>query len=357
VDARIDTDVVIIGGGPAGCAAAITGAMRGLRIHLFERAAFEGANFSGDRPGETLHPGVEPVLAQLGVAGDLDRVVGARHEGIWIDWGGVRRFQPFGRDADGPWRGFQVSRAAFDTMLLGRAQAVGATIVQPCRALGMRFEGERVTGVTTEIGPVSARFVVDATGRSHWIARRLRIGQPARSPRLIARYGYARGSCPERDAAPALVGDRSGWVWTARIGDRLYQWIRVTAIGDRTDAAWLPDELCGLAPLGPTRGADVTWRIAERVASSGWFMVGDAAAVLDPTSSHGVLKAMLSGIAAAHLIDGVCAGKLPAANAAAAYQSWLEGWFTNDAAHLSAFYRDLGMRGFDPALRLRCDRD
>jgi flavin-dependent dehydrogenase len=356
VDVRIDTDVAIIGGGPAGSAAAITCAGRGLRVHLFERAAFEGADFSGDRPGETLHPGIEPVLAQLGVADDLGAVVGARHEGIWIDWGGVRRFQPFGQDAAGPWRGFQVSRAAFDTMLLSRARAVGATIVQPCRALGLRSEGARVTGVATEMGPVSARFVVDATGRSHWIARRLHIGQPARSPQLIARYGYACGSCPERDGAPALVGDRSGWVWTARIGDSLYQWIRVTALDDRPDAAWLPDELCGLSPLGPTRGADVTWRIADRVASSGWFMVGDAAAVLDPTSSHGVLKAMLSGIAAAHLIDGVLAGTLPAANAAAVYQSWLTEWFTNDAAHLSAFYRDIRMRGFGPALEIRHGR-
>jgi flavin-dependent dehydrogenase len=290
---------------------------------------------------------MEPVLSQLGVADDVDTVVGARHDGIWVDWGGVSRFQSFGRDASGPWRGFQVSRPAFDAMLLARARAAGATIVQPCRALGLRLEGERVTSVMTEIGPVSSRFVVDATGRSHWIARRLRIRQPAHSPRLIARYGYARGSCPERDAAPALVGDANGWVWTARIGASLYQWIRVTTIDDRPDAAWLPDELCGLVPFGPTRGADVTWRIAERVASGNWFMVGEAAAVLDPTSSHGVLKAMLSGIAAAHLIDGVMAGKLPPTDAAAVYQSWLKGWFTNDAARLFAFYRDIGMRGFD----------
>jgi flavin-dependent dehydrogenase len=350
VDARIDTDVAIVGGGPAGSAAAISCAERGLRVHLFERGAFEGSGFSDDRPGETLHPGIEPVLVQLGVAEDLDAVVGARHEGIWIDWAGVRRFQPFGRDAAGPWRGFQVSRAAFDTMLLARAQAVGATIVQPCRVLGLRFDGKRVIGVATEIGSVSARFVVDATGRSHWIARRLRVAQPACSPRLIARYGYARGSCPERDAAPALVGDRSGWIWTARIGDSLYQWIRVTTINDRPDAAWLPEELCGLAPLGPTRGADVTWRIADRVASSGWFMVGDAAAVLDPTSSHGVLKALLSGIAAAHLIDAVMATKLPPTEAAAIYQSWLKEWFANDAAHLFAFYGNIGMRGFGAPL-------
>jgi flavin-dependent dehydrogenase len=127
----------------------------------------------------------------------------------------------------------------------------------------------------------------------------------------------------------------------------------VSAIDDGPDAAWLPDELSDLAPLGPSRGADVTWRIADRAASNGWFMVGDAAAVLDPTSSHGVLKAMLSGIAAAHLIGGVISGPLPPAGAAAAYQSWLEGWFANDAAHLSAFYREIGMRGFEAPLSRR----
>src|SRR5262249_51602234 len=70
VDVRIDTDVAVIGGGPGGSAAAITCAARGWRVHLFERATFAGADFAGDRPGETLHPGVEPVLAQLGVADD-----------------------------------------------------------------------------------------------------------------------------------------------------------------------------------------------------------------------------------------------------------------------------------------------
>ena len=43
-----------------------------------------------------------------------------------------------------------------------------------------------------------------------------------------------------------------------------------------------------------------TWRMAERMAGAGWFIVGDAAATLDPTSSHGVLKALLSGMTAGH---------------------------------------------------------
>ena len=116
-DGPLDADVVVVGGGPAGGAAAIACAARGLRVVLLQRDAAEL-----DRPGETLHPGVEPLLAQLGVADRLAEVTGARPAGIWIEWGGPRRFEPYGEDADGPWRGFQVSRAAFDTLLLERAR-------------------------------------------------------------------------------------------------------------------------------------------------------------------------------------------------------------------------------------------
>ena len=109
---------------------------------------------------------------------------------------------------------------------------------------------------------------------------------------------------------------------------------------------WMPEAFSGLVPRGRARGADVTWRIASEVAGRNWFMVGDAAARLDPTSSHGVLKALMSGIAVGHLIAAVLSGTAPAAGAAAAYHDWLAGWFAHDAAQLSKFYRKLGVDGF-----------
>jgi flavin-dependent dehydrogenase len=87
--------------------------------------------------------------------------------------------------------------------------------------------------------------------------------------------------------------------------------------------------------------------MASEVARSRWFIVGDAAAILDPTSSHGVLKALLSGITAGHLIAAVLAGTVPAAEAATVYHEWLAGWFAKDAAKLSGFYRELGVSDFD----------
>ncbi|MFM0335991.1 NAD(P)/FAD-dependent oxidoreductase [Paraburkholderia fungorum] len=339
---RYDTDVVIVGGGPAGSAAAIACVARGLRVLLFERE-----RFTRERPGETLHPGIEPVLEQLGISGArLASVTGARHEGIWIDWNGARRFEMFGQDMQGAWRGFQVQRIAFDAMLLARAAEAGAIVRQPCAVSGLLMQEGVVQGVFVNGAPVTARVVVDASGRAQWLRRQLGIDAAPRSPQLIARYGYANGSCPQRDAAPQMNGDASGWIWTAMLRPGTYQWMRVSLNGEKLPADWVPDELRHLAPQGRSRGADVTWRIAGDVARPGWFMVGDAAAVLDPASSHGVLKAILSGVTAAHLIAAVLADKASADAAAHAYHDWLADWFSTDAAQLARFYRDLGVGGF-----------
>lgn len=337
---RISADVVVIGGGLAGAAAAIASAMRGLRVVLCERLGP-----GRDRPGDTLHPGIEPVLRQLGIGGELARVVGARHHGVWVEWGGPPRFQPFGADEHGAWLGYQVCRADFDAMLLERARASGVRVLQPCTVSGCLWDDEHLSGVITSDGPIMARLVLDATGVSRWLSRTRGIRHPTRSPKLFARYGYMTGECPARDEAPALVGDARGWTWTARVGSGLYNWTRVDFAGP-TDTAWLPEEFRGLKARGGSRGADVTWRLAAPAAGPGWFLIGDAAMILDPTSSHGVQRAIMSGMMAAHLAAPVLRRDIPADEAAAAYSSWLSDWFETDAAHLSDFYRELGAPGF-----------
>ncbi len=331
----VDADVVVVGGGPGGSAAAIGCATRGLSVVICERE-----RPGRDRPGETLHPGIEPLLRQLGIADRLAEVVGARHAGIWIEWGGRRRFETFGGDASGPWTGVQAWRADFDALLLTRAREVGVEVRQPCAVTGALMRDGILHGLETAAGLIAARMVVDASGVTRWLGRALDVASPARSPRLIARYGYMEGSCPAYDDAPSLVGDKSGWTWTALVRPRVYQWTRVSFDGQpRSD--WAPQQLVGLTPRAPSRGADVTWRMAKEVAGPGWFMVGDAAATLDPTSSHGVLKAIMSGMMASHLIAAILDGRAPASAGAVAYHDWLAGWFSADAASLAQFYREL----------------
>jgi flavin-dependent dehydrogenase len=326
------TDVLIVGGGPAGCTAAIGCAEAGLRVTLIERE-----QFPRERPGETLYPGVEPLLQQLGVA---EQVAAGflRHMGHWVQWEGERRFVPFGADDTGPWRGFQAWRADFDAILLHRAREVGVTVRQPCPALRPMVKANRVVGVATAQGPLLAPFVVDAAGSRHWLARQLRLKIERYSPCLIARYGYVEGECPTRDEAPALVADPTGWTWTAKVRPRLYHWTRLSFGNHKTDTGWLPEEFAGLNLKGKIHGAEVTWRVAMSPAGPGYFVVGDAAAVLDPASSHGVLKAIMSGMLAAHLITRIACHALNEHQAAQTYCQWVYKWFVRDVRKLRELY-------------------
>src|SRR4029453_12352242 len=90
----------------------------------------------------------------------------------------------------------------------------------------------------------------------------------------------------------------------------------------------------GLVSVGGARagGAGVTWRMAAQAAGDGWFLCGDGALLLDPSSSHGVLRGLMSGIAAARGAVDACAGSTRAHRVSRDYHAWLADWFGHDAA-------------------------
>lgn len=332
----LTADVLIVGGGPAGSAAAIACASNGLSTVVCEREVFPR-----ERAGEALHPGVESLLRQLGVADRLEGVTGARFEGVEIDWAGQQRFEAFGADADGPWRGFQVRRAAFDNLLLDRAREAGAEVLQPRAALQPLVEDGRVVGVETDQGEIACRLLIDASGPGRWLQRRLKLPTVERSPPMVVRYGYVTGACPARDAAPSLTGDETGWTWVARVAPGRYQWVRLDlTAGDPSIPPAPIKALEGLSPDGRSRGAEMGWRLTQ-AAGPGWMLAGDAAAMLDPTSSHGVLKALMSGFMAGQTAKAMLDGG-DAEAGATAYRSWVEGWFNTDVQALRGMYARLG---------------
>jgi len=331
-----DADVVIVGGGPAGSAAALWCVRQGLRVVQLERE-----QFPRHRPGETLPPGVEPLFAQLGVAEAIVAAGFTRHSGTWVTWAGPRRFDPFGRDSGGSWYGFQAPREQLDRILLDAVSGPNAVVRQPSRALQPLRDHDRVMGVATSDGPIFARWVIDASGGAHWLARRLGIPLQFASPRLIARYGYVTGSCPERDDAPEIAADETGWSWSACIAPGLYHWTRLSLSEHDPLRDRPPRAFAHLTPVSRTRGANVSWRIVSQPAGPGYVCVGDAAAVLDPASSHGVLKGLMSGMMAVHVIAQAESGTASITAATEAYSAWLREWFRADTRELRRMYRDL----------------
>ena len=83
-------DVLVLGAGPAGTAAAISAAKSGLKVAIVERSVFPRY-----RPGEALHPGMRPLFAQLGVEQEIERCNFLTFDGIWREFNGSREFTKF----------------------------------------------------------------------------------------------------------------------------------------------------------------------------------------------------------------------------------------------------------------------
>jgi flavin-dependent dehydrogenase len=248
---------------------------------------------------------------------------------------------PFGQDERGPWKGFQLWRPDFDAILLDGAGRAGALIVRPCGELHPIARGNRVAGVETIAGTWLCAFVIDATGRQRWLARAFNLLTERHGPPRVAWFGYAEGHRPALDPNPMIASDASGWTWMARIRPSLYQWVRLSLHGARPPTDWRPVEFAGLQPMRQRRGIDVSCTIANPTAGPGYFLTGDAASIVDPLSSHG-LKAVMSGMKAAHHSAAVLRRGVSPEAAANGYHDWLARWFFQGHTRLGELYRASG---------------
>jgi len=304
--------VAIVGAGPAGCAAAIELCRQRHEVVLISDAA-HGV-------GEQLSPAARPLLERLGLLPLPQQLHCVGTRAAWASAELSHQdflFHPFGH-------GWLLDRTTFGTHLRQCAVAAGATLHEPARLLDVHRRGDwRVRLSNRE---VHADFLIDATGRSGAVVRRLGIKR-MRFDRQVATLGCFVANHDDADATLTVESTDQGWWYTCRVphARRVVASITVTRACTQDWQATLRDtrhisELvrnCRLA--GPLVVRCASSARLERSCGPGWLAIGDAAASYDPLSSRGLTEALRSGIEAATLI-GASPTRCAERDAAAAEQ-------------------------------------
>jgi flavin-dependent dehydrogenase len=293
-------NICVIGAGPAGSTFAARMARLGHDVSLVERARFPRRHL-----GESLSPGVLPLLETIGARHAIDEAGFCRVRRVHVKWEGELQVREDVRE-----QGLLVDRGDFDRISLERARAQGVRVLQPATVRERRSDENGWTvNVDADGSTVALRadFLADASGRSSINAHRRRTGCCT-----LAVYAYWCGRDLPRE--PRIEAGSDAWYWGVPLPDGTYNtlaFVDVKHFRAARSGSLTPYFLelltrsglmagCRDAHLdGPVLAADATPYLDEESVTPSSIKVGDAALAIDPLSSSGVQKAIQSALAAA----------------------------------------------------------
>jgi FAD-dependent halogenase len=328
-------DAIIIGGGPAGATTSALLSKRGRRVLLLEKEKFPRYHI-----GESLIPGVMPIVRELGANQALADLGAIPKRGVTLMWGATPepwtvRFEELYAGVIEPGEfdppAYQVKRAEFDNMLLLHSRRLGTTVIEEAQAKKVIFDGDRCQGVVyslsrdDELIEVRAPLVIDASGQSKFMARNRDTVEWHDDLKNLAVWTYFQGGdrLTGEDAGNIIVeAVPPGWFWMIPFSDNTCSvgFVAPSAVfaaaavtpeqflrNQLAESSYLSKMLQEATQVATVRTAKDWSYTSTEMSGPGFLQVGDAAAFVDPLFSTGCMLAMKGGSLAALAADRILA--------------------------------------------------
>ena len=321
-----DYDVAIVGGGPAGSAAATALARAGKSVLVLERDRFPRFHV-----GESLLPMSNKLFRELGLESVIEEGdYQEKHGASFISECGRQRYRidfSFSDEVEHP-VARHVTRSEFDERLLRNAESCGATVLEGVRAAefrsdedGVRVQYDDVDGTRTE---VKSGFLLDASGRFGFLARRMGLRIPDQELRMVAMFAHFDGVSRESGvtAGDIRVVTRAdlGWWWVIPLADdrtsvglvfpidndprRKGESTQETLLRCANESSVMREILEQAKCVGEAHvEADFSYG-TRAYGGERFLLLGDAGSFLDPVFSTGVELALQSGLEGAREVIG-----------------------------------------------------
>jgi len=323
--ARTDYDVLIIGAGPAGAAAAAILAEKGHRVAIFEKSKFPRYHV-----GESLLPFTFFPLQRLGLIDKMRKSCFVKKYGVQFVSPSGKASQPFyfntryNEDVAQTW---QILRSEFDCMLVDNARSRGADLFEQVNVQELVKEEESVRGLKVRLADGSteiflAPMTIDCSGKEAFSAVRNQWRQKDPYLNKVAVWTYYKGA--RRDAGidegtttVAMLPEK-GWFWyipqhndmvsVGVVAEGKY----LTRDGLRNSAEifqreteqnlWIKKYLSEGRQTGPYYLTNEYSFHSRHCGMQGLLLAGDAFCFLDPVFSSGLMLALKSGVMAGDLV-------------------------------------------------------
>lgn len=306
----MDAQVLIVGGGPAGAAAAHDLAAAGVDVLVLDRARFPRAKPCAGgvtvKAARRLRFSIDPVVRE--VVSELHTSLYGHRQACFAGPGPVC---------------YMTHRPELDAYCLDQARRAGARFQVSDKLLGLRQTAQSVTLETTS-RRWRARWVIGADG-AHSAVRRLALGHRHLPGAMAIEALVPREAC---NHYPGMTFDfgamRHGYGWLFPKGDHvnvgLYVWRQGRGSPDRRALhAWVADRL-GTDRLEAIQGyPEGTWAGHLTPALGRVLLAGDAAGTAEALLGEGIYGAIVSGQEAAAAI-------LAGGDVARTYLDLLGGW-------------------------------